>query len=141
MPFHPFSPIQGELRTFTIQSAALANNMLGDPSNREVLVYLSPGWQAGELPLFVDLVGYTGSGKAHSNWKPFQESLPQRIDRLIEEKKLGPVALALPDCFTCLGGNQYINSPAMGNWADFLIQEMIPTLEAELPIARGKNNR
>ena len=142
MPLHPFSSVEGDFRNFTINSEALQNNLLGDPCNREVLVYLSPGWEsAGELPLFVDLVGFTGSGKAHSNWKPFQESLPQRIDRLIREGKMGPIALALPDCFTSLGGNQYINSLAMGNWADFLLSEMIPMLESELPLKPGRENR
>src|SRR5271165_1335481 len=30
-----------------------------------------------------------------------------------------PVVVAFPDCFTRLGGNQYINSASMGAWEDF----------------------
>jgi hypothetical protein len=41
-----------------------------------------------------------------------------------------PVVVALPDCFTRLGGNQYINSSVMGPWADVLLQEMVPLVEA-----------
>jgi hypothetical protein len=141
MPDHPFSPVQGEFRTITIDSKSIAGNMLGDPTTREVQVYLCKGWENGNLPIFVDLVGFTGSGRAHSNWKPFQESLPQRLDRLVAAGEMGPVALALPDCFTSLGGNQYINSKAMGNWADFLIEEMIPALESELPVIQGAKGR
>lgn len=141
MPQHPFSSVKGEFRTISIESKALEGNLLGDPTTREVQVYLSPGWEQKDLPLFVDMVGFTGSGKAHSNWKPFQESLPQRIDRLIAEGAMGPVALALPDCFTSLGGNQYINSLAMGKWADFLLDEMIPILEEKLPIKKGREWR
>ena len=40
-----------------------------------------------------------------------------------------PVVVAFPDCFTRLGGNQYINSAAMGAWEDFLLQEMLPAIE------------
>ena len=38
---------------------------------------------------------------------------------------MAPVVVAFPDCFTRLGGNQYVNSPVMGNWEDFLIAEML----------------
>jgi hypothetical protein len=40
-----------------------------------------------------------------------------------------PVVVALPDCFTRLGGNQYINSASMGAWEDFLLHEMVPAIE------------
>jgi S-formylglutathione hydrolase FrmB len=35
----------------------------------------------------------------------------------------------MPDCFTKLGGNQYINSSVMGPWADVLMQEAVPLVE------------
>jgi S-formylglutathione hydrolase FrmB len=40
-----------------------------------------------------------------------------------------PVVVAFPDCFTRLGGNQYVNSASMGAWEDFLLQEMLPVIE------------
>ena len=54
---------------------------------------------------------------------------------------MGEVIIALPDCFTTLGGNQYINSLAIGNWADFLTKEMIPIIEEKFPVKRGRENR
>ncbi|MDE0953660.1 MAG: alpha/beta hydrolase-fold protein [Candidatus Poseidoniales archaeon] len=143
MPRHSFSPLKGEIRTITIDSQAIKDNLLDDPTNRQVVIYLPPNWDTSgkEYPLLVDLVGYTGSGFAHTNWKPFQESLPQRIERLIDEGEMGEVIVALPDCFTSLGGNQYINSRAVGNWADFLIKEMIPKIEDSFPIKKGGENR
>jgi S-formylglutathione hydrolase FrmB len=79
--------------------------------------------------LLVDLVGFTGSGLSHTNWVGFRENLPERLDRLIGEQKMPPVVVAFPDCFTRLGGNQYINSAATGAWEDFLLQEMLPAIE------------
>jgi S-formylglutathione hydrolase FrmB len=67
--------------------------------------------------------------------------LPQRIDRLVAEGHLGPVILALPDGFTSLGGNQYVNSAAMGNWEDYLLDEMLPRLEDRFRIRRGPSHR
>ena len=40
-----------------------------------------------------------------------------------------PCVVALPDCFTKLGGNQYINSAVMGRWDDFLLEEAVPFVE------------
>ncbi len=43
---------------------------------------------------------------------------------------MAPCVVALPDCFTKLGGNQYINYAAMGRWDDFLLQEGVPFVES-----------
>src|SRR6201987_4208120 len=119
----------GSVSRLTIGSQALKSNMLGDPSARVVDVYVPAGHDGEGLPLLVDLVGFTGSGLSHTNWVGFRENLPERLDRLIGEKKKPPVGGALPDCFTRLGGNQYINSAATGAWEDFLLQEMLPAVE------------
>ena len=122
----------GEVRRFTIESRALKGNLLGDPTTRELHLYRPAGYDAGRrYPLLVDVVGFTGSGRSHTNWKPFTENVPERLDRLIGTGALPPVVVAFPDCFTRLGGNQYINSAAMGRYEDYLIDEVVPFVERE----------
>ena len=57
MPMHTFGPIKGEIKIITINSKALEGNMLGDPSTRQVAMYLPPNWKESgkEYPLFVDI--------------------------------------------------------------------------------------
>lgn len=143
MPVHSFARPTGEMVEIRIESSALAGNLLGDPASRSVAVYLPPGYRQSDVhyPLFVDVVGFTGSGLAHVGWRPYGESVPQRLERLAAEGRMGPVIAAFPDCFTSLGGNQYVNSAAMGNWEDFLIDEMIPRLEAEFRVRPGRDHR
>jgi len=124
----PTAP-RGTVHRLTLDSRVLAGNLLGDPTEREVHVYVPAGRDAGGLPLLVDLVGFTAGGPAHTNWKNFGENVPERLDRLIQSGVLPPVVVAFPDCFTRLGGNQYINSAALGRWMDFLCDEMVPWLE------------
>src|SRR6201997_2864013 len=119
----------GSVSRVTVQSEALKSNMLGDPSVRVVDIYLPAGHDGEGLPLLVDLVGFTGSGLSHTNWVGFRENLPEWRGRLIGEQKMPPVIVAFPDCFTRLGGNQYINSAATGAWEDFLLDEMLPAVE------------
>ena len=119
----------GAVHRLSIASSILQNNLVGDPSTRLVDVYVPPASDGRKLPLLVDLVGFTGSGLSHTGWAPFQENVPERLDRLIAEGRMPPVVVAFPDCFTRLGGNQYINSAATGPWEDYLLSEMLPHVE------------
>jgi len=143
VPTHSFRPPAGRLVEIEITSRALADNLLGDPACRRVAVYLPEGYDASSehYPVFVDLVGFTGSGFSHLGFKAFQETLPQRLDRLVADGRMGPVIAVFPDCFTSLGGNQYVNSLAMGRWADFLVLEMLPHIETAFRARPGRGNR
>jgi len=143
MPIHTFQAPRGRQEEFVLESAALADNLLGDPSARRVALYLPEDYDRSDAdyPLLVGLAGFTGSGLKMLSWQSFGESLPQRIDRLVAEGAMGPTILALPDAFTSLGGNQYINSVAMGRWEDFVLDELIPQLESRYRVRRGARHR
>ncbi len=126
----------------------LKGNPLGDPHVRRLDVWLPPQYDRGagrgrgrRFPVLFDLVGYTGSGMSHTNWRGFDENLPERTARLIHEKKMGPCILVFPDCFTALGGNQYINSSALGPYADYLTKELIPFVDGELRTLASRDHR
>jgi S-formylglutathione hydrolase FrmB len=112
-----------------VDSELLKANILGDPPARPVDVYTPAGHDGQGLPLLVDLAGITGSGLSHTNWIAFGENVPERLDRLIGQSVMPPVVVAFPDCFTRIGGNQYINSAVTGPWEDFLVTEMLPAIE------------
>lgn len=120
----------GTVHRLAFDSQVLQGNLLGDPTHRIVDVYVPHGHDGRGLPLLVDVVGFTAGGPAHTNWKNFGENLPERLDRLIGAGLIAPVVVAFPDCFTRLGGNQYVNSVAMGRWDDFLRTEAVPLVEA-----------
>ena len=64
----------GAVSRVTVESQALKSNMLGDPSERAVDVYLPAGHDGQGLPLLVDLVGFTEQ-------RPF----PHQLGRLPRE--------------------------------------------------------
>ncbi len=120
---------RGQTETLWLDSALLRDNFLGDDPLRRIDVYVPHGHDGSGLPLLVDLAGFLSGAPVHSSWKGFGENLPERLDRLIADGSLPPVVVAMPDCFTKLGGNQYINSSVVGPWADLLIQEATPLVE------------
>ena len=138
----------GKLVVLEHTSRILKGNRLGDPYVRKLGVWLPADYdqRAGRglgkrFPVLWDLVGFTGSGLAHVNWKPFSDNVPERVARLIHDKKMGPALMVFPDCFTALGGNQYVNSSALGNYADYLVRELIPFVDREFRTLASREHR
>jgi len=142
MPIHPFTPPKGRLDTLDIKSSQL-RNVLGDPETRRVAVYVSERCSLGSdrYPLFVDLAAFTNSSLGHLGWKAFAETLPQRIDRLEEAGLLGPAIWVFPETFTSLGGNQFVDSDAMGHWATWLHTDLVSAIEAGYPARQTASAR
>jgi enterochelin esterase-like enzyme len=134
----------GTLVVLEHSSKILKGNPLGDPHVRKLGVWLPPDYDHGgrrRYPVLYDLVGFTGSGLAHANWKPFGDNVPERAARLIHEKKMGPAIIVFPHCFTSLGGNQYVNSSAIGDYADYLTREIIPFVDGEFRTLADRAHR
>lgn len=139
---------EGRLLLLEHDSKVLRGNPLGDPHVRRLHVWLPPQYDEGasrgrgrRFPVLFDLVGYTGSGFAHTNWRPFDENVPERAARLIRSSKMSPCILVFPDCFTALGGNQYVNSSALGPYADYLVRELVPFVDRELRTLASREHR
>jgi len=138
----------GRLLTLEYTSKVLADNPLGDPHTRTLDILLPPQYDRGNgrgrgqrFPVLFDLVGYTGSGHSHTNWRNFDENVPERVARLMHQRKMGPTIIVFPDCFTALGGNQYINSTAIGRYADYLTRELIPFIDKEFRTLGSREHR
>ena len=133
----------GTLLVLEHESKILKGNPLADPHVRKLGVWLPPQYAEmnRRFPVLYDLVGFTGSGLAHTSWKAFSENLPERVARLIHARKMGPVILVFADCFTALGGNQYVNSSAIGNYADYLTREIVPFVDHEFRTLAKREHR
>ena len=133
MPAHSFEPIRGNFERFSFSSPNL-NNQLGDPIEREVVVHIPPN-SNGPMPCIIYLAPFTGTGFARANWKAFAENLPQRHERLVKEGKMPPSILVMPDTFTSLGGNQFIDSETMGKWGSWLREDLRSELDSRYNIS------
>jgi len=129
---------KGVVHGWSFTSEVLKDNPLGDPVERVVWVYLPPDHDPRDcqgLPLILLLPGFGGRGRmllADSLWSP---AIDDRMNGLIASG-MSAAVLALPDCSTALGGSQYINSPAVGRYQDYLVQEIVPFLKDRLATGR-----
>jgi len=120
--------LAGDLRIDFVQSEALRNNPLNDPDTRPVAVYLPPGYDPHGSPVYPVLYclhGYTGDAAALISSRPWETNVVQWADRLIREKRMPPVILAIVDGFTRLGGSQYVNSEHNGNYATYVVRDIL----------------
>jgi len=124
------------------ESRALKGNPLGDPHRRELWVYLPPGAEKGDrrYPVLWHLIGFTGAGQMAVTGNRWAPGLAERLDRLIANG-CPPVIVAFPDCFTRLGGSQYMNSDATGHYEDYVCDELVPFLDGSLPTLPHRDKR
>jgi enterochelin esterase-like enzyme len=123
---------RGMLQVETITSKVLESNLPGDPHVRDLHVYTPPGYETGRqrYPVIWCLAGFTGRGRSLLNDAAWTPALNDRMDALIGTGRCQPAILALPDCFTHLGGSQYVNSEGLGRYEDYLVDELVPHVDA-----------
>jgi enterochelin esterase-like enzyme len=134
---------QGTVTRLAHRSEVLRGNPWGDPVEREIAVYLPAGYSEAGAPGITlwDLAAFTNAGPGHLNWRNQGENLPARLDRLIGEGAMASAVVVIPDCYTSLGGNQYVNSPAVGRYADYLVEELVPFVERHVNLVRSRDGR
>jgi enterochelin esterase-like enzyme len=59
-----------------------------------------------------------------------EPSLVQRLDALVAEGRCPPFRAVVPDCTTRLGGSQYLDSEGFGPYASFVLDDVLPAVEA-----------
>jgi S-formylglutathione hydrolase FrmB len=133
---------KGVVKILKHSSKFLRENPLNDSFEREVYVYLPPGYDGKQrFPVVYCLTGFTGRGKMLLNDSAFTPNLAERMDKLIDAGLCKPMIVVMPDCFTFFGGSQYINSTATGNYEDYLTEELVSFIDENLATISDKNSR
>ncbi len=123
----------GRVEQITFESQALRENRLGDPFIRPLYIYLPPGYDedmARSYPVILMLSSHGNTAQSMLNWRPWGESIDQQVNRLITSDACPPHIMVIPDTWTRLGGALHLNSPAIGNYADYLLDEILPYVES-----------
>lgn len=134
----------GKVQLETLSSLVLKDNPLGDPRRREIPVYLPPSYgtlRGKRYPVLYYLHGFTGTGRGVVNHHPWKENLPQRLDRLIAQKKCPEAILVMPDGFTLYGGSQWVNSAATGRYEDHVVDELVAFVDDKYATLPGPSGR
>ena len=136
--------LHGRFEEHTIQSEALRANPLGDPSGRPLWVYVPPGYDEDPHARFASVYviqGLTGQLDMWRNRSPFRRNYPELADDLFVRGGAPPVVVVWVDCWTSLGGSQFLDSPATGNYLTFLCDEVVPFVDERYRTMAGAEHR
>lgn len=117
-----------DIEFLKVESKALVGNPLSDPVQRDVIIF-KPNKISKGAPLLIGLAGFGGGARSFMNYSPLSTNFTDVVDKLRRSGGLHDAIIAIPDCFTSLGGNQYLNSEAVGAYEDFIVKEIVPELK------------
>ena len=117
------------LEVITFTSHSLEGNSLRDPVTRSVAVFIPAQATNGvPLPIVYYLPGFgNSSARFISNSAPWLHWTQANADAGT------PVLFVVVDGRNRWGGSQYLNSPAQGNYADYICDEVVAQVEARHP--------
>jgi hypothetical protein len=116
--------LPGRWQELSFESEALKANPLGDPHERPVYVWTPD--DGGRHPTIYVLQGFMGIGRAWFNIRAFERSFPDALD------ELAPAAtVVLVDAFTSIGGSQFLDTKAIGNYHTYICDELVPWIDSQ----------
>ncbi|MGD8860129.1 MAG: alpha/beta hydrolase-fold protein [Myxococcales bacterium] len=133
--------IAGRLDRHRFESKLLRDNPLGDPTERELLVYVPPDSDGRRLPVIMLLAGYGSTGASFANYSFFEPNPVERFDRLVREGQSAPALLVMPDAINRWGGSQFVDSTATGPYQRYLADEVVPFIDGAYSTAPVREGR
>jgi enterochelin esterase family protein len=136
--------LRGTVRIDTVTSDALRDNALGDPSTRPLAIYTPPGYDpqgSRRYPVLYALHGYTGDVAGLVSARAWETNVVQWIDRLVVARRMPPAILAIVDGFTRLGGSQYVDSIHNGDYATYVVRDVVAHLDANYRTIASEGGR
>ena len=129
---------------------ALEANLLGDSADRKFIVYLPPSYDTApnqRFPVLYLLQGYGGDAKMtwidDAGGFGYQGlNMKVAMDDGIAAGRIKEFIVVMPDANTGWVGSHYINSPVLGNWADYIAKELVAFVDSRYrtiprPASRG----
>lgn len=114
----------GTINTDKIDSKCIAENIIGQSPTRQFFVYLPPSYEYTDkkYPVVYFLHGYGDIAKDFISYTQLN------LDKAFEAGSKEFIMVVL-DGNNVSGGSFYENSPVIGNWEDFITQEVVSYID------------
>jgi enterochelin esterase-like enzyme len=125
--------LKGSVQRIKVHGRGLEGNLEGSSPDRDVSVYLPPGYKTNtqkRYPVVYLLHGYTDSD---AKWYGFEEhwiNLPRIVDSVFATGSAKEMIFVTPNAYTRYQGSMYANSVTTGNWEDFVAKELVAYIDA-----------
>ena len=134
----------GRFEETTFESEALRGNPLGDPTERPLWVYVPPGYDDEpdrRYPTVYVIQGLTGQLDMWRNRPRSAGTSPSWPTRCSPRGDAPPAIVVWVDCWTSLGGSQFLDSPGTGRYHTYLCDEIVPWVDANYRTLADRDHR
>ena len=128
-----------EVRVVTVHSVALEKNLLGDPPDQKLAIYLPAEYS--ERPNQRFAVVYFLHGFDDTPVPEVGHIMQEIIDPLIAAQHIRPFIVVAPNGLNRLHGSFYTNSEVTGNWEDYIARDVVQFVDSHyrtLPNAEAR---
>ncbi|MFZ0667613.1 MAG: alpha/beta hydrolase-fold protein [Acidimicrobiales bacterium] len=130
-----------------IDSAHLAGNKLGDPTDRDLFVYLPPGYETSDRHYPTAFLLHAFGQQAQNlvtpatdrqRWVPPIEDV---LDPVFRRLGVPPMIVVIPDGWTSYGCSQWVNSPVCGGFEDYVTEEVVSQVDRDFRTIPSESSR
>ncbi len=125
----PAPPAQesGRLATVVVHSPALEGNLLGDPIDQQVAVYVPPGYVSSGARRYPALYVLHGFNDTFQAWA---QGMAGAMDALIGLGRAAEMLVVVPNGRNAYVSSYFSPSPTTGDWETFLVQDVVGYVDA-----------
>ena len=123
----------GRLVEVKVPAPSLKGNLLSDPLEQNAVVYLPPGYDASptkRYPVVYLLHGFLSDLKAWTDGGYQGMRLDRTMDELIKSGRSREMIVVAPSAKNAYLGSFYANSVVTGNWADYILRDLVSYIDA-----------
>ncbi len=156
------SAASGSIVEIVVSAPSLEGNLLGDPAEQRLSVYLPPGYDDSpdrRYPVLYLLHGFTGTNRT---WMIATDSAAagpaadprdggyqyagflsqERLDAILTSGGVPELIIVAPNGRNAFKHSFYVNSPVTGNWEDYVVNDVVSFIDANYrtlptPASRG----
>jgi enterochelin esterase-like enzyme len=124
---------QGTKEHIKVYSKAIEGNLVGDPAERDVTVYLPPSYKTDpnrRYPVLYMLHGFTDNDSKWFGWEEHWINLHAVIDSALSEGKSKEMIVVMPNAYNRFKGSMYSSSVTIGDWETFIAVELVKHIDS-----------
>src|ERR1035438_521365 len=111
-----------------VHGASLEGNLEGEDADREVLVFLPPGYAASKSRRYPVVYGLHGYSIGAEQWSK-EIHVPQTIEGAFA-KGAQEMIVVLPDSKTVYNGSMYSSSVTTGDFENYMVRDVVAYIDA-----------
>lgn len=124
---------KGTKERIQIYSHAIEGNLIGDPAERDVTVYLPPSYSMHperHYPVIYMLHGFMDTDSQWFGWEEHWINLQEVIDASLAEGQSKEMIVVMPNAYNRFKGSMYSSSVTIGDWESFVARELVDYIDA-----------